>query len=147
MAATKKQQTHAKRGRELAVKERRERKRAKKAERALAAEGGLPMNGDESGASPEVPEDESEAAVAPVDASGPRHRKVGSRVAANGCARRPAKRRGTRLGPVRMRPSTKSCGETTSKSAPARRAWSFATPTTAIPCSTRRTSESTIEAT
>jgi hypothetical protein len=69
MAAKKKQQTHAKRARELAVKERRERKRAKKAERALAAEGGLPMNGDESGASPEVPEDESEAAVAPVEAS------------------------------------------------------------------------------
>jgi hypothetical protein len=69
MAAKKKQQTHAKRARELAVKERRERKRAKKAERALAAEGGVPMNGDESGASPEVPEDESEAAVAPVEAS------------------------------------------------------------------------------
>ena len=32
--AAKKQQTHAKRARELAVKERRERKRAKKAERA-----------------------------------------------------------------------------------------------------------------
>jgi len=69
MAAKKKQQTHAKRARELAVKERRERKRAKKAERALAAEGGIPMNGDESGDSPEVPEDESEAAVAPVEAS------------------------------------------------------------------------------
>jgi hypothetical protein len=78
MAAKKKQQTHAKRARELAVKERRERKRAKKAERALAAEGGLPLNvdedglplnGDESGASPELPEDESEAAVAPVEAT------------------------------------------------------------------------------
>jgi hypothetical protein len=32
--AAKKQQTHAKRARELAVKERRERKRARKAERA-----------------------------------------------------------------------------------------------------------------
>ena len=32
--AAKKQQTHAKRARELAVKERRERKRAKKAQRA-----------------------------------------------------------------------------------------------------------------
>jgi hypothetical protein len=32
--AAKKQQTHAKRARELAVKEKRERKRAKKAERA-----------------------------------------------------------------------------------------------------------------
>ena len=69
MAAKKKQQTHAKRARELAVKERRERKRAKKAERALAAEGGLPMDGDESGASPELPEDGSEAAVAPVEAT------------------------------------------------------------------------------
>ncbi|TML51577.1 MAG: hypothetical protein E6G16_07070 [Actinobacteria bacterium] len=78
MAAKKKQQTHAKRARELAVKERRERKRAKKAERALAAEGGIPMDGDEggipmdgdeSGASPELPEDESEAAVAPVEAT------------------------------------------------------------------------------
>jgi len=69
MAAKKKQQTHAKRARELAVKERRERKRAKKAERALAAEGGIPMDGDESGVSPELPEDESEAAVAPVEAS------------------------------------------------------------------------------
>ena len=69
MAAKKKQQTHAKRARELAVKERRERKRAKKAERALAAEGGIPMDGDEGGDSSEVPEDESEAAVAPVEAS------------------------------------------------------------------------------
>ena len=76
--AAKKQQTHAKRARELAVKERRERKRAKKAECALAAEGGIPMDGDEggipmdgdeSGASPELPEDESEAAVAPVEAT------------------------------------------------------------------------------
>jgi hypothetical protein len=39
--AAKKQQTHAKRARELAVKERRERKRAKKAEAAaLRANGG-----------------------------------------------------------------------------------------------------------
>jgi len=38
--AAKKQQTHAKRARELAVKEKRERKRAKKAERA--AGGALP---------------------------------------------------------------------------------------------------------
>lgn len=36
MAAKKKQQTHAKRARELAVKERRERKRARKAERAAS---------------------------------------------------------------------------------------------------------------
>jgi hypothetical protein len=41
--AAKKQQTHAKRARELAVKERRERKRAKKAEAAaLRAAGGIP---------------------------------------------------------------------------------------------------------
>jgi hypothetical protein len=46
--AAKKQQTHAKRARELAVKERRERKRAKKAEAAaLRAAGGVPAtNGD-----------------------------------------------------------------------------------------------------
>jgi hypothetical protein len=69
MAAKKKQQTHAKRARELAVKERRERKRAKKAERALAAEGGIPMDGDENGAAIEVPEDEGAAAVAPVETS------------------------------------------------------------------------------
>jgi hypothetical protein len=68
MAAKKKQQTHAKRARELAVKERRERKRAKKAERAMAAEG-VPTNGDESGAPIEVPEDESAAGMAPVEAS------------------------------------------------------------------------------
>jgi hypothetical protein len=64
--AAKKQQTHAKRARELAVKERRERKRAKKAERAAAAEG-LPMNGDDNGSSPEMPEDESAAAPAAVE--------------------------------------------------------------------------------
>jgi hypothetical protein len=64
--AAKKQQTHAKRARELAVKERRERKRAKKAERAAAAEG-LPTNGDANGASPEMPEDESAAAPAAVE--------------------------------------------------------------------------------
>src|SRR5439155_25926828 len=44
--AAKKQQTHAKRARELAVKERRERKRAKKAERAIAAEGASANGGD-----------------------------------------------------------------------------------------------------
>lgn len=51
MAAKKKQQTHAKRARELAVKEKRERKLAKKAEAAaLRAAGGVPVvdggNGD-----------------------------------------------------------------------------------------------------
>ena len=45
--AGKKQQTHAKRARELAVKERRERKRAKKADRAA---GLLPMPEGEDGA-------------------------------------------------------------------------------------------------
>ena len=45
--AAKKQQTHAKRARELAVKEKRERKRAKKAERAA---GILPENENGSGA-------------------------------------------------------------------------------------------------
>jgi len=51
--AAKKQQTHAKRARELAVKERRERKRAKKAEAAaLRANGGtLPDTAPEEAAS------------------------------------------------------------------------------------------------
>ena len=66
--ASKKQQTHAKRARELAVKEKRERKRAKKAERALAAEGGF-VNEDENGTAGEMPEDESAAGMAPVEAS------------------------------------------------------------------------------
>jgi hypothetical protein len=51
MAAKKKQQTHAKRARELAVKERRERKQAKKA--ALVAQraaGDAPAADDGSGA-------------------------------------------------------------------------------------------------
>ncbi|HEY4237160.1 MAG TPA: hypothetical protein VGM45_07480 [Gaiellaceae bacterium] len=66
----KKQQTHAKRARELAVKEKRERKAAKKAERAAAAEGGVLTNEDDSGDSPETPQDESAAATepAPVEA-------------------------------------------------------------------------------
>ena len=65
--AAKKQQTHAKRARELAVKERRERKRAKKADRATAAEG-VPTSGDDGSASPEMPVDESVAGMAPVEA-------------------------------------------------------------------------------
>ena len=56
----KKQQTHAKRARELAVKEKRERKRAKKAERLAAAEEGLVMNEDGDWVSPETPQDESD---------------------------------------------------------------------------------------
>ena len=46
MAAKKKQQTHAKRARELAVKEKRERKLAKKAARAA---GELPVADDGNG--------------------------------------------------------------------------------------------------
>lgn len=65
--AAKKQQTHAKRARELAVKERRERKRARKAERAIAAED-APANGDAGGAFSEIPNDESAAGLAPVEA-------------------------------------------------------------------------------
>jgi hypothetical protein len=76
----KKQQTHAKRARELAVKEKRERKRLKKAERAAAAEGLLtnedgsvvsleaPQDEDESGVSPETPQDESAEAAVPAPA-------------------------------------------------------------------------------
>jgi hypothetical protein len=49
--AGKKQQTHAKRARELAVKERRERKRAKKAENAALRAAGIDpstaRNGDD----------------------------------------------------------------------------------------------------
>lgn len=70
--AAKKQQTHAKRARELAVKERRERKKAKKAERLAAAAEGIPMNGDgdgdDGGDTPEMPEDESATGMAPVEA-------------------------------------------------------------------------------
>jgi len=72
----KKQQTHAKRARELAVKEKRERKRAKKAERLAAAEGVLTSEADsgassetqqaEGGVSPETPQDESAAAAVPA---------------------------------------------------------------------------------
>jgi hypothetical protein len=61
----KKQQTHAKRARELAVKEKRERKRAKKAERLAAAEG-VPTSEDDSGVFPEEPQDESAAAPVPA---------------------------------------------------------------------------------
>jgi hypothetical protein len=61
----KKQQTHAKRARELAVKEKRERKRAKKAERLAAAEG-VPTSEDDSGVSAETPQDESAAAAVPA---------------------------------------------------------------------------------
>ncbi len=62
----KNQQTHAKRARELAVKERRERKREKKAERAIAAQG-VPTDADDNGAFPETPEDERAAELAPVE--------------------------------------------------------------------------------
>ena len=69
--AAKKQQTHAKRARELAVKERRERKRAKKADRAA---GLLPAtdgeNGDfdpEAEGDDETAADETAADPAPAD--------------------------------------------------------------------------------
>jgi hypothetical protein len=65
--AAKKQQTHAKRARELAVKERRERKRVRKAERAIAAEEGAPLDGDD-GAFLQLPDDESATGTAPVEA-------------------------------------------------------------------------------
>jgi len=65
--AAKKQQTHVKRARELRVKERRERKRATKAERSIAAQG-APTNGHDSGAFPDTPEDESAAGTAPAEA-------------------------------------------------------------------------------
>jgi hypothetical protein len=64
--AAKKQQTHAKRARELAVKERRERKRVRKAERAIAAEEGAPLDGDD-GAFLQLPDDESATGTAPVE--------------------------------------------------------------------------------
>ena len=69
--ASKKQQTHAKRARELAVKEKRERKQAKKAEAAAirAAGGTWPPVENENGASAELPEDEGAAGMAPVEAS------------------------------------------------------------------------------
>ena len=57
--AAKKQQTHAKRARELAVKEKRERKLAKKAERA--AGGGAPITDD--GSDTEGVEGEAETAA------------------------------------------------------------------------------------
>jgi hypothetical protein len=55
----RKQQTHAKRARELAVKEKRERKRAKKAE-AAALRAGVPL-GDESVGEHTPAPDEGEA--------------------------------------------------------------------------------------
>lgn len=62
----KKQQTHAKRAREFALMERRERKRAKKAERATPTEA-APANGDDGDMFPtEMPQDER-AGVAPVE--------------------------------------------------------------------------------
>ena len=56
--AAKKQQTHAKRARELAVKERRERKRAKKAERLA---GGAPQAVDGDGLPVAEEQDEAPA--------------------------------------------------------------------------------------
>ena len=57
-----KQQTHAKRARELAVKERRERKRAKKAEAAAQRAAGIVLPDDGTVPAPAVePEDEPTA--------------------------------------------------------------------------------------
>jgi hypothetical protein len=61
--AAKKQQTHAKRARELAVKERRERKRAKKAEAAAQREAGNTPAVENGGSAP-GPEGPAESAVA-----------------------------------------------------------------------------------
>jgi hypothetical protein len=58
--AGKKQQTHAKRARELAVKERRERKRARKAERAAGESPAVDTDGGEAGAQAQPESAESE---------------------------------------------------------------------------------------
>lgn len=55
----KKQQTHAKRARELAVRERRELKRAKKAEAAALRAAGGGVDGNGAAASPEMAEHEN----------------------------------------------------------------------------------------
>jgi hypothetical protein len=60
MAAKKNQQTHAKRARELAVKEKRERKRAKKAERAAGIE--FPADNEDGGPSADEVEGLTDAA-------------------------------------------------------------------------------------
>ena len=61
--AAKKQQTHAKRARELAVKEKRERKQAKKAAAAaLRAAGGAPAA--DNGSDVPAPEEHTEAPAA-----------------------------------------------------------------------------------
>lgn len=54
--AAKKQQTHAKRARELAIKERRERKQAKKAEAAAQRAAGVAPAADDGSGAPEVEE-------------------------------------------------------------------------------------------
>ena len=61
--AAKKQQTHAKRARELAVKERRELKRAKKAEAAAQRAGGEAPAADNESGFPEA--DDQVEAVTP----------------------------------------------------------------------------------
>ena len=61
--AGKKQQTHAKRARELAVKERRERKRAKKAENAALRAAGIdPLAVQDGEGAPDVEDGAEEAA-------------------------------------------------------------------------------------
>jgi hypothetical protein len=58
--AARNQQTHAKRARELAVKERRERKQAKKAERRAAADGTSTPESDVPGADEQAATEASE---------------------------------------------------------------------------------------
>ena len=62
--AAKKQQTHAKRARELAVKERRERKRAKKAEAAAQRAAGVDAPEAGNGSSSQGAEEQTESALA-----------------------------------------------------------------------------------
>ena len=59
--AAKRQQTHAKRARELAVKERRERKQAKKAEAAAQRAAGVKWPGEDGGVSHTDEQAETEA--------------------------------------------------------------------------------------
>jgi hypothetical protein len=63
----KKQQTHAKRARELAIKERRERKRAKKAEAAAQRAAGDDPSVVESESESGEPEAEGQAEAAPSE--------------------------------------------------------------------------------
>lgn len=63
--AAKKQQTHAKKARELAVKERRERKRAKKAEVAAQRAAGIVSPAENGDGGSVVLDEEAHAEIAP----------------------------------------------------------------------------------